>query len=333
MIASRPAALIVLTLASLLISSASVSSRTWHVRQDGTGDTAYLDFAVYSAQTGDTVLVGPGWYTQPPLQLGAIALISEAGPEVTTIELFIMDIEWDVHVLVIADVNDCSVIGFTIRGARNGFLSSGGGIGIMNSSALIKGNVITDNWCASGGGLACYGSPAPVIEDNLFTGNGGIAGAAIKITQCSPTIRNNTIVDNHAGDGAGAIYLVGAQSSPIVVNNIIVHNTAASYGAIYGDAPAGIMFSCNDVWGNLPSDYDQPLSDQTGLNGNISEDPLFCGVAGSGNYYLRTSSPCAAANVPAACSGGGMGCYQVKCDVGVHKESWGSMKSLYKEEK
>jgi hypothetical protein len=37
--------------------------------------------------------------------------------------------------------------------------------------------------------------------------------------------------------------------------------------------------------------------------------------------------------VPAACSGGGMGCYQIKCDVGVHKESWGSMKSLYKEEK
>jgi len=303
------------------------------VRKDGTGDTAYLDLAVYSAQTGDTVLVGPGRYSQPTLELGAIHLISEAGPEATTIELYIMDIEWDVHVIVIGDVNACSVIGFTIRGARNGWLSTGGGIDIVSSSALIKGNIIMDNWCASGGGLACYGSPAPVIEGNLFYGNGGFAGAAIEVCQCSPTIRNNTIVDNHANDGAGAIYLVGAQSFPAIINNIIVGNTATSYGAIYGDAPAGITLSCNDVWDNQPSNYDTPLTDQTGLNGNISLDPLFCGEAGSRNYYLQANSPCAAANVPVSCAGAGMGCYSVKCAVGVKKKSWGTIKSLFKEEK
>ena len=88
----------------VLASAMPVASKTWHVRQDGTGDTAYLDLAVYWAQTGDTVLVGPGWYLQPMLELGAIHLISEAGPEATTIELYIMDIEWDVHVIVIGDV-------------------------------------------------------------------------------------------------------------------------------------------------------------------------------------------------------------------------------------
>jgi parallel beta-helix repeat protein len=320
-----------LTLLALLPGTAY--PRTWHVRQDGTGDTAYLDFAVYSAQAGDTVLVGPGRYLQHPLYMGAIHLISEAGPEVTTIELLISDLEWDVHVIVIGNVGECSVQGFTIRGARNGWLSSGGGIDIIEASALIKGNIITDNWCASGGGLACAGSPSPVIEDNLFYGNGAFAGAAIHISQCSPIVRNNTIVDNHANDGAGAIYLVGAQSFPVIVNNIIVGNTAAEYGAIFGDTPAGLTFSCNDMYGNVPRNYDEPLSDQTGLNGNISQDPMFCGVAGTNNYYLQASSPCAEANVPADCAGVRMGCYPVRCTVGARKESWGTIRSLFKDGK
>ena len=306
-------------------------SRTWHVRQDGTGDTPYVDNAVYWAQPGDTVLVGPGHYYQPPIRLGAIHLLSEAGPQSTTLELYSQDTEMDVQVIVIQGISSCSVEGFTIRGARGGFLNSGGGIIIVDSPALIEGNVITDNWCASGGGLCCHGSPAPVVEGNLFYGNGAFAGAAIEIHQCSPTIRNNTIVDNHANDGAGAIYLVGEQSFPVIVNNIIVGNTATTFGAIFGDTPAGITLSCNDVWDNQPSNYDQPLADQTGLNGNISEDPLFCGAAGSRNYQLQATSPCATANVPASCAGVGMGCYSVKCTVGVRRSTWGSVKSLFKE--
>jgi hypothetical protein len=329
---SRYLRLITAFMIVLLLSTVPCYCKTWYVRQDGTGDTAYLDLAVFWAQAGDTVLVGPGWYLQPTLELGAIHLISEAGPEATTIELWVMDIERDVHVIVIGDVNECSVVGFTVRGARNGWLSSGGGFDIISSAALIKGNIIMDNWCASGGGLSCYGFPSPVIEENLFFGNGAFAGAAIEIDQCAPIIRNNTIVDNTSG-GSSAIYLIGAQSSPVIVNDIIVGNTASDTGAIFGDMPAAITFNCNDVWGNLPSNYDTPLPDQTGLNGNISSDPLFCGVSGSGNYYLQASSPCAPGNVPAFCGGIGMGRYSVKCTVGVEKSTWGDMKSLFKKER
>jgi hypothetical protein len=316
----------------ILASPLPAGPKTWHVRQDGTGDTPYVDTAVFWAQAGDTVLVGPGHYYQPTIWLGAIHLISEAGPQATTLVLYPAIAEEDVHVIYIEGVSSCSVEGFTIAGARGGFLSSGGGILVVDSQALIRGNVITDNWCASGGGLCCHGSPAPVIEGNLFYGNGAIGGAAIEIHQCSPTIRSNTIVDNHANDGAGGIGIIGDQSFPVIVDNIIVGNTAVTFGAIFGDTPANqITFACNDVWGNLPSNYDGPLTDQTGLNGNISEDPLFCGAGGSHNYYLQASSPCASANVPAACSGSGvMGCYPVKCSVAVEKKSWGTIKSLFK---
>jgi parallel beta-helix repeat protein len=314
-----------------MLVSGSAHSKTWHVRQDGTGDTQYVDVAVLWAQTGDTVLVGPGDYYQSTIWLGAIHLISEAGPQSTSLILYPAVPEQDVHVIVIEGIDSCSVEGFTLAGAGGGVLNSGGGILIGDSPALIRGNIITDNWCASGGGVSCGGSPAPVIEGNLFYGNGAIAGAAIEIYQCSPRVGNNTIVDNHANDGAGAIYLVGAQSFPVIVGNIIVGNGATTFGALYGDTPANqITLRCNDVWGNLPSNYDTPLTDQTGSNGNISQDPLFCGVTGSGNYYLQVNSPCAEGHVPAYCGGSRMGCYPVKCSVAVKKNSWSDMKSLFK---
>ena len=316
--------------AGLLLSS-SAYSKTWHVRQDGTGDTEYIELAIYWAQPGDTVLVGQGHYYRPPIQLGPIHLISEAGPESTILELAPQDVEQDVHVVVIDGISDGSVIGFTIKGGVNGWLSSGGGIDCINSHVLIRDNVITANWCASGGGIACYGSPAPLIEDNLFCGNGAFGGAAITINDCSPTIQGNTIVDNHASDAAGAIYITGDQSYPVVSHNIIAGNGAATMNAIYSDTPASqISLSCNDAWGNTPSNYGGTLTNQTGSSGNVSADPLFCGVAGSGNYYLQASSPCAEGHVPAYCSGARMGCFPVKCTVAVKKNSWSDIKSLFK---
>jgi parallel beta-helix repeat protein len=300
------------------------------VRQDGTGDTQYIELAIYWAQPGDTVLVGLGHYLRPPIELGPVHLMSESGPEVTILELNPQDLEQDVHVVVIQDVGECSLVGFTIKGAVNGMLSTGGGVDCNNSHALIKGNVITNNWCASGGGISCYGSPAPTIEGNLITGNQAFSGAGILVDNCSPTIANNTIVSNYASILGGSIYILGSPSHPTISGNIIASNESVKCGGMMSDTPeAQISFSCNDVWGNLPSNYCDSLPDQTGMNGNISADPQFCGINGSGNYYLRESSPCAAANVPALCGNERIGCYPVRCVVAVHKDTWGGIKSLF----
>ena len=52
--------------------------------------------------------------------------------------------------------------------------------------------------------------------------------------------------------------------------------------------------------------------DQTGSNGNISEDPLFCDAL-EGDYRLRLDSPCTAANSPEGC--GLIGALPVGCGI------------------
>jgi hypothetical protein len=46
---------------------------------------------------------------------------------------------------------------------------------------------------------------------------------------------------------------------------------------------------CNDLWANATNYWG--VSDQTGLNGNMSLDPMFCDAAAT-NFTLHGSSPC-----------------------------------------
>jgi hypothetical protein len=319
---------------ALLLGAIPSYSRTWHVKQDGTGDATSINGAHALAQPGDTILVSPGYYWEPRIYPAfALHLISEAGPEVTTIRLLKMSVD-DAHVIIMRNISEpCSVIGFTITGASGGFLDSGGGIDCENSALLIKNNIITGNWCINSGAIWCYGAISPTIEGNLICNNEQWGGGALGITDCSPLVKNNTIVCNNSSDGTSAIWIDGTLSYPIIMNNIIAFDSSSTTGgpAVWASAPASqIVFECNDVWANYPQNYGGTLADLTGVNGNISEDPLFCGVSGTGNYYLQEASPCAESHVPAHCAGLRMGCYPVKCTVGVEHESWGKIKALFK---
>jgi hypothetical protein len=77
--------------------------------------------------------------------------------------------------------------------------------------------------------------------------------------------------------------------------------------------------------------YYYRCSDQTGVNGNISVDPEFCGIDDSGNYYLQSDSPCAPGNHPAGYDCGVIGALPVNCGTDPAKQhTWGSLKEMYK---
>jgi hypothetical protein len=329
----RILSVLILVISIGLLETTVAYSRTWYIKPDQTGDAPNIRSAVIGATAGDTILVAPGLYLELPIPFNkAIHLISESGPELTIIQLFRVSVD-DVIVIGVCDVyDDCSIIGFTITGGDGGFLSAGGGIQCIRSKALIKDNIITGNWCSTGGGMYCSGYPSAVIEGNLFHNNAAWVAGAIDIFDSSPIIRNNTIVYNYATDGTSAVRVTGSSSYPVITNNIIANNLSYWSGgaAVASGTPEDqIAFECNDLWNNPPANYGGTMSDQTGINGNISLDPHFCGISGSNNYYLQSGSPCAEANVPAFCSGIRMGKYEVDCSVGVQEETWGSIKALF----
>ena len=86
-----------------------------------------------------------------------------------------------------------------------------------------------------------------------------------------------------------------------------------------------VSISCCDVFENTGGNYSHIIGDQTGINNNISEDPLFCD-APAGDMTIDADSPCAPANSPC---GQLIGARGVDCGTPVERTSWGSIKAKF----
>lgn len=149
---------------------------------------------------------------------------------------------------------------------------SGGGISCYYSSPTIVANTIAGNSAFTyGGGVSCISSSSPVVADNAITGNrAGSTGGGIYCSGSSPTIANNTIAGNSASeDGGGGTYCINCTLPPTIVNTIIAFNSSGVY-----NSGGSLTLRYNCVYGNITGNY-LVVADQTGINGNISADPLF----------------------------------------------------------
>lgn len=181
----------------------------------------------------------------------------------------------------------------------------GGGIGCVNSEAVITQNIIKDNTAYAGGGIITYIGGNPKVYNNLIYDNSAYIGGGVILIYSGQLI-NNTIVGNDinlsqpdGGDiSGGNLYSVSEMEygQCIIVNNIICN--AKSGGGIYSAGSGEDLIAYNDVWNNLPGNYyaRDPITydlisndeaDRTGLDGNISQDPLF-----TDNYRIGSDSPC-----------------------------------------
>lgn len=197
-------------------------------------------------------------------------------------------------------------------------LCFGGGIGCWDCSPVITYNTIRNNSAYIGAGIMSYFG-APTVHNNVIFENSAILGGGM--VTFAGAIYNNTFVRNDCDLGStlgipglgvgngGNLYLVAAPEFGFlqVFNNILCE--ALSGGGMYweGDLEyAKVAF--NNVWGNSPGNYGymdpQTYSalydgdgDQTGINGNISENPLFLAPM-SKNFHLTLDSPCINAGDP-----------------------------------
>jgi len=92
-----------------------------------------------------------------------------------------------------------------------------------------------------------------------------------------------------------------------------------------GSGAIGSTVLVCDVLGSV-----HPAIDVSSANFNFSLDPQFCGIPGSGNYFLQSSSPCLPENNPYGFPGL-VGPLPVGCGtVPVQEQTWGSIKAMYR---
>ena len=120
---------------------------------------------------------------------------------------------------------------------------------------------------------------SPTVTNNTITGN----GTGIYLAFSSLVITNNVVSNN-----IGGIWCYNA--SPTITNNVITGNV--DWG-IYCRESSSPTISYNDVWSNGVNYYDLDTGafDLTGIDGNISADPIFVDPP-AGDYRLQGGSPC-----------------------------------------
>ena len=229
------------------------------------GDFSTIQAAIDAAVAGDTVLVGPGTYTERPVISKDITVESSDGPQTTFIDGNLAG----TVVTVDAEAAETPVLrGFTIRrgnhsiwaGIRitgdaliedNVITESCDGYAVVagNSSATIRENVISGNGtpgCGSDGGLSIGGSGVQVL-DNVIADNTGV-GIHLNGAQTS-LIARNVIRDNGGGTGGG-IEMINAPN-PVIVNNLITGNAGVLGPGIYwNSSEAGTVIANNTIVNN-----------------------------------------------------------------------------------
>jgi hypothetical protein len=253
----------------ILVLSQICSAATIHVR----GDSATIQAGIDGASEGDTVLVASGYYTgvgNRDISFNGknIVVISENGPEYTILDL--QGSPSSPHRAFNFTNNETSsaeLIGFTIKNGYGPYLHQN-----------------------EGGALRIAYSAAPTIKSCIFANNeGGNVGGAAYCSSSAPTFINCTFVGNDANSGGG----VHSRNSDVVLENCVI--AFGSRGsAVYCNGGSMELYCC-DLYGNDGGDWVNCIQDQLGINGNITEDPLFCDTA-SGDYLVSSNSPCAPIN-------------------------------------
>lgn len=209
-----------------------------------------------------------------------------------------------------------------------GVASSGGGIYCDNAQITLSESLLYSNQATGasqsdgGGGVHMFRGSATIVGCTLWDNVGVRGGAVYGRDNAELSVVSTTIADCTGSHGA-AFYLL--ESGLALENSVVALGTGPS--AFFVDASA-VSAACSDIWGNSGGDWIEDLAPLLDLDGNISDDPMFCGGAEIHEMYgLADLSPCAGEN--ASC--GQMGAWPVACSMSsVRSSSWGYIKSMYR---
>ncbi|MGO9019675.1 MAG: PQQ-binding-like beta-propeller repeat protein [Syntrophobacteraceae bacterium] len=271
------------------------------------GDYPSIQAAIAAAADGDWVLVAPGTYEECIDFLGkGITVTGSSGPEAPVIDAKGKGTP--------VTFDNCGQKQSVLQGfvLTNGAGFYGNGVAVLSPcSPLITDNIFLSAYAGSNYpdiAINVSGSASPVIERNAFFNSGGIhlqgdyngspiitnnlildsSNDAIEFSdyiEGAPEITNNTIVGSHRN----GIWFYGGvigSGAPLIKNNIIVGNgNGINIG--YDTLPDEDLQN-NLAYGNTVNYSGVP--DKTGINGNISADPVFLDPINN-DYHLYFGSP------------------------------------------
>ncbi len=184
------------------------------------------------------------------------------------------------------------------NGTISGFTICGGAL-----SPGPRALAITHNTIRNGRGIVVRGA-SPLISGNLVLANSGLGGGIAISEWSSPVVVNNVIVGNTAELYGGGISC-GPECSPLIANNTIVGNSAGLYGGgIYAWPGSSLVITNCIIWGNgddllgCSATY-SCISDGDPGEGNMPFYPHFVDPDG-GDYGLLPWSPCIDAGDPSS---------------------------------
>jgi len=224
----------------------------------------------------------------------------------------------------------------------------GGGMAVGSGGGLIEGCMINDNTATNtAAGIYVSASLTLEIRDCEISSNSGWRAGGVRLSGSSSSLTDCVIVRNEAEwSHSGGLWLQGGT----VTGCTIVDNSSYSEGGnvtcfagtgtlencivafsetgdgIYADDGQEPTIVCCDVYGNAGDDYGGFLTDQTGINGNISEDPQLCWMEVA-DYQLFDTSPCLPGANDCVVLMGALG---QGCDSPVDERSWGTIKAMYR---
>jgi hypothetical protein len=317
-----------------LVVSGAAKNHSWHVYADGSGDAATITAAVAAADDGDSIFAHQGTYNEAGISVSkALVIAGVDGAALTTVDgngfgNGIFTFPAATKVILIRDLTikngSTTILGGGIYCSNSSVTVErcviescyspwyGGGMAVTNASPTIRDVIFRSNQADHDGGGLYFSASSSVVDSCIFHDNASAgSGGAIGMINSTPQFRNCTVHHNSAGAKGGGVY-VGIGGNPSLTRCVVSSATAG--GGIYVETTAvGATVACSDVFGNAGGEYAGSISDQTGLNGNFSLDPLFCDVA-IDDYELHILSPCMPGNHPAGTACGLIGALGGGCN-------------------
>lgn len=308
---------------------------TIHIPADLPTITEGLSIAV----SGDTLLIAPGLYLEHDLTIpSGVSLLGATGDP----DDVVIDAQQQGRVVVCIDLAELVRIeALTLTGGLATLetvdSTMGGGLFINAAPAEVRHCRFVDNEAEiEGGGITCDNGADAWIVDCVVMGNRSVDGAGISCRASSPLLENCIIAGNDGLVWGGALFCRSG-SNPRVLGctlvgndahfgagiwaldgpNIQVENSIIAFG-ITGEGifaydnegyPSEIHLVCCNVFGNAGGGYGGTSQDQTGIDGNIAEDPLFCDPENF-DFTVAGASPCLPQNNDCSVQMGvmGLGC-------------------------